>query len=237
MNTDLYEFGVIIGESRIHMKCNRKGAIPHAIRRMRHHRQELLEYITRHPKFRYALEPMEVTEPVPRIVEKMAESARIASVGPMASVAGALADLGLESMVECGAQVAVIENGGEIAAFTDRPIPITLVSSSFAVAGKIGFWITQEDCPVGIATSSSRTNHAIGFGEADSATVIADDAALADAAATAVCNAVAGRNIEASIERGLKESGRIKGVRGTLITREGHVGLAGKLPRIIKIKE
>lgn len=237
MKNSLYEYGIAIEESQIHVKSDSKEAIYECIKDVRQHREELLRHIQKHPDFPYALKPVEITKHAPRIVERMAESSRMAHVGPMASVAGALADLGLESMLRCGATVAVIENGGEIAAFTETPISVAVVSESLNVSGKIGFYITQEDCPVGIATSSSKTGHAISFGEADSVTVAADDASLADAAATAICNSVVGRDIEVSVQRGLRRSREIRGVRGALIVREDLAGLAGRLPMIIKVKE
>jgi len=235
VSSDLYEYGVVIGESRIHLKSDSKEAILQSVDDVKRHRRELLEYIWRHPDFLYALKPMTIAGHVPRIIRKMAESSRVAGVGPMASVAGAIADLGLESMIKRGAETAVIENGGEIAAITERPISVTLVSNSLAISGKIGFYITQGDCPIGIATSSSKTDHAISFGEADSVTVIADEASLADAAATAVCNSVLGNDVKDSIRKGLMKSTELRGVRGVLIVREGQAGSIGKLPKIIKI--
>jgi len=236
LKSALYEYGVTIGESQIHIKCDSKEAILQSVKDVKRHREELLKYIRRHPDFQYALKPVKVTKHAPRIVKKMTKASRIADVGPMASVAGALADLGLESMLKCGARVAVIENGGEIAAFTEQPIYVTIVSSCLDVSGKIGFYITRENCPIGIATSSGKTNHAISFGEADSATVVADNSSLADAAATAICNSILGGDVRDSIKRGLQKSMEIQGIRGALVIREGQVGLAGKLPTIVKIE-
>lgn len=237
LKNDLHEYGVTIGESRIHIKSDSKEAIFQSVQNLRYHREELIRYIQNHPDFQYALKPVRITRDAPRIVEKMAESSRIADVGPMAAVAGALADLGLESILRYGAKLAVIENGGEISALTELPIPVTIVSSSLDISGRIGFYITRQDCPIGLATSSSKTNHAISFGEADSVTVVADDAALADAAATAICNSVVGSDVKDSIQRGIWRSMEITGVRGALIVREDHAGLAGNFPKIIKIKE
>lgn len=237
LETSLYEHGLTIGESKVHLKSDTKAAITVAEVEIRRHRQELTDYIREHPDFQYALEPVEVPSEAPRVVRIMAGASRKASVGPMAAVAGALADLALEAMRKSGAKTAVVEDGGEIAVFTDQPITIEVLSSSLELSGKFGFCITREDCPIGIATSSSKTGHAISFGEADSVTVVADDAALADAAATAVCNSVVGVDIEKSIQKGLEKTKAIKGVRGAIITREGHAGLTGKLPKIIKIKE
>jgi len=233
----LYEYGMIIGESQIHVRSDREDAMLEAIKSIKYHRQQLIRYIQNDPLFQYTLKPIEIAPDAPEIIRAMTESCGIADVGPMASVAGSLADLGIKAMLKCGAKVAVIENGGEVAAFTERPVHITILSNNSPISGKIGFQITREDCPIGIATSSGEVGNAISFGEADSATVIANSASLADAASTAVCNAVIGENAEDSILLGLKRAGGIDGVRGALIIRKGHAGLIGRLPRIIKVKD
>ncbi len=236
METDLHEYGAVIGESKIHVKSDKKIAIKAALEEIKRHRNKLAGYIKQHPDFQYALKPLEVPLDAPCVVYVMAETAKKAGVGPMAAVAGALADLALEAMLKNGARTAVVEDGGEIAASTSQPVTIAVLSSSSGLSGKFGFSITSEDSPIGIATSSSKTGHAISFGEADSVTVVADNAALADAAATAVCNSVAGVDIEKSIQKGLDKARAIEGVRGAIVTREGHAGLTGRLPKIIKIK-
>ena len=130
----------------------------------------------------------------------MAEAAEAAEVGPMAAVAGALADLAVDVMLRCGARLAVVENGGEVAAKTDRPIYVAILSANPSISGKMSFEITDVDCPIGIATSSSRFGHALSFGNADSVTVVADRASIADAAATSICNAVPdGRFLSCSV--------------------------------------
>ncbi|KYH41624.1 MAG: hypothetical protein AYL32_004360 [Candidatus Bathyarchaeota archaeon B26-2] len=167
----------------------------------------------------------------------MAEAAEAAEVGPMAAVAGALADLAVDVMLRCGARLAVVENGGEVAAKTDRPIYVAILSANPSISGKMSFEITDVDCPIGIATSSSRFGHALSFGNADSVTVVADRASIADAAATSICNAVSGGDIEVSIRIGFRRAEEINGVRGILITRGGRVGLKGRLPKIVKITD
>jgi len=233
----LYEYGFVINESKIHIKTDKKKAIEEAMKEIRRQREELINQIREHPEFEYALKPVPATPNAPKIVQIMTEASKIADVGPMAAVAGALADLGLEAMLEAGAKTAVVEDGGEIAAFTSQPVAIMILSSNSSLSGKIGFEITREDCPIGIATSSSKTGHALSFGEADSVTVFAEKAAIADAAATAICNSVVGVNIEKSIERGLDKCKSMKVIRGAIIIREGQIGLTGKLPKFTRVKE
>jgi len=237
LKNGLFEYALTIEESTIHLKSDKRRAIHEAVKEIRQHRRELTGYIKGHPEFQYALSPLEASPEAPRIVRDMIRSSKIAKVGPMASVAGALADLGLEAMLRNGAKTAVIEDGGEIAGFTEQwvSILVSILSSDTSLSGKLGFRISREDCPIGIATSSSKTGHALSFGEADSVTVVASRASLADAAATAICNSVVGTNIEESIQKGLKRAETIEGVRGVIIIREGRTGLWGRLPKIVKV--
>lgn len=230
-----HESNFVIGESKIHIRCDSKEALNTAVTEIKRHRKHLVEYIKRHPRFRYALKPIPLSSEAPRIVKIMAMASSIANVGPMASVAGALADIGLECMRRKGAKIAIVENGGEIAAFTERPIVISIYSNSPVFSSRIGFRLKREDCPIGVATSSSKTDRTLSFGEADSVTVVANNASLADAAATAICNSVIGEDVKASIQRGLEKAKTIEGIRGVLIIREDHSGLWGSLPQIVKI--
>ena len=69
------------------------------------------------------------------------------------------------------------------------------------------------------------------LGHCDLATVAAQDAALADAAATRACNLVRGaEDIEATLESIVN----LPGVRGVLIAEQGMVGLAGDFPEITR---
>ena len=231
----LYECSFIIKESKIHIKSDNKKAIKAAVREIRRHREHLVEFIKDHPDFLYKLNPVATDIRAPKIIRLMTTASRAANVGPMASVAGALADIGLEVMLREKAKIAVVEDGGEIAAFTERPIVVSVFSSNPTILSKIGFLLESKDCPVGVATSSSKTNHALSFGKADSVTVVADNASLADAAATAICNSVIGEDIEESIQQGLERAKIIGGVRGVLIVRGDKSGLWGSLPKIVKI--
>ncbi|MHA1578958.1 MAG: UPF0280 family protein [Candidatus Freyarchaeota archaeon] len=134
------------------------------------------------------------------------------------------------------AKVAVVENGGEISANSNTPINVGLLAGDSSLSGKIGFRLKAKDFPIGIGTSSGTVGHAISFGEADAATIIADNAALADAAATAVGNAVQGEDFEKSVQKGLETAETIRGVRGSLIIRGEYAGIVGKLPQLVRIE-
>lgn len=233
----IYEYGLLIGYSKIHIKSDRKEAVFEAIEEIRRHTKELLRYVEENPSFKLSLEPLDVDPEAPVVVQRMVEASRIAGVGPMASVAGAIADLGLEALLKAGASVALVENGGEVSAYTASEDIVVLISTCEPLlSGKIGFLITRDDSRLGVGTSSGKVSQTVSFGEADSVTVVADNAAIADAAATSICNAVVGSNIRSSIVKGLERAKSIKGVRGAIIVREGCAGLTGKLPKIIRIR-
>jgi ApbE superfamily uncharacterized protein (UPF0280 family) len=163
----------------------------------------------------------------------MAEAAQKADVGPMAAVAGALADLAVEDMKHSGCQVAVVENGGEIMVNSNQPIDVAVAAGEEPLSKRFGFRLTEF--PIAVATSSGRFSHALSFGDAEAATVFCKNATLADAAATAVGNVVKGEDAQAGIQAGINKGSTIEGVEGIMIVYKGQVGTWGKIPQIIKV--
>lgn len=122
-----------------------------------------------------------------RMLRACAPYARHRFITPMAAVAGAVADELIQTFDHPGVRRAAINNGGDIA--------LRLEAGS---AYRIGVWsraldgafTVRADMPVrGIATSGWR-GRSFSLGIADSVTVLAVDAAAADAAATLIGNAV-----------------------------------------------
>jgi len=208
-------------------------AVKTAISSIKYHRKKLEEYVRTHPRFLYSLCPVPVNEG-PSVVRLMADAAEKANVGPMAAVAGVLADLAVKDMILDGSEVAVIENGGEISAISNRPVDVALSAGDSLLSRTFGFRL--KDFPIGVATSSGLFSHALSFGEAEAVTVFSTNAGLADAAATAVGNLIKGKNCRGTIERGIKKALSIQGVEGVLIIYRGIVGHAGRIPQIIKVR-
>jgi ApbE superfamily uncharacterized protein (UPF0280 family) len=230
-----------IGESNLCVETDTPETINVAFSAIKLHRAQLSSYIARHKEFLHSLSPVEVTDNAPPIVHAMAHAAEIANVGPMAAVAGALADLAIEEMMKLDPKIAILENGGEITGrMTDsRSAPVTIgiyAGEMSPISGRIGFHLEFENFPFGLGTSSGTVGHAFSFGDADAACVFADNAAIADACATAVCNAVIGETVQQSIQNGLEVAISIKEIKGVLIIREDHVGCAGKFPRLVQVR-
>jgi hypothetical protein len=163
----------------------------------------------------------------------MASVSKEADVGPMAAVAGVLADLAVEAMVSSGAKVAVVENGGEVSAISNRPIDVALLAGDHPLSGHVGFRL--EEFPVGVATSSGVFGHALSFGEAEAVTIFSKNAGVADAVATAVCNIVKGKDCGKAVKRGISRALSMKDVNGVFIIYKEITGIAGKASNIIKI--
>jgi ApbE superfamily uncharacterized protein (UPF0280 family) len=114
-------------------------------------------------------------------------------ITPMAAVAGAVADEVLAAMIPAGLTKAYANNGGDIA-WHLRPgqsLRAGIVANQDAPAID-GLATLHRDSPArGMATSGWR-GRSCSLGIADAVTVLAADAAAADAAATLVANAVDG---------------------------------------------
>lgn len=225
-------------ESNVLFKSENPKAIAAAVRAIIFHRARLETYITSNVDFSETLRSYHVEKDAPRIVKLLSVSTLPFSVGPMAAVAGVLADLAVEAMVDEKASIAIVENGGEISAITNEPFTVGLYAGENLLSNEMGFQIDPVECPIGIATSSATVGPALSFGEADAVTVFASTSGVADAAATAICNSVRGKNIQRSVEKSFEFVKTIEQlIRGVLIIRGDHVGSMGKLSRLVNIKQ
>jgi ApbE superfamily uncharacterized protein (UPF0280 family) len=155
---------------------------------VRSFREDILAHINRQESFQYSFEPVERLEGCPEIVSWMYDASEKAGVGPMAAVAGAVAQASGRLLVEDTEEL-IAENGGDIWMKLTRPAVVSIYSGGHNFGG-VAVAIYPEKTPCGICTSSGRIGPSFSFGRADAATVISPDAALSDAIATSVCNRV-----------------------------------------------
>ncbi len=189
----------------------------------------------RFSEFRWSLEPLELPGEHPRVIELMLAAGMAAEVGPFAAVAGAVAQIAAEAALNAGARNIIVENGGDIAIAGDREFRVGVFAGASDGSGKLGFIVKPEEHPVGICTSSGTVGHSLSFGWADAAAAVADDAALADAAATSIGNAVVGEDVERSVKLGLGRAKQIEAIRGCLVVRGNFVGTWGRIPQLFKV--
>ena len=234
MTGQLFKELFSLKESQCTIISDKQQAIKAAIESIKRNYQELELYVKANPKFLYTLTPIVAPEK-PLVARLMTLAAEKADVGPMAAVAGVIADLAVKDMTCEGCEVAVVEDGGEISAVSNRSVDVAIAAGEGPLSKRFGFRLAEF--PIGVATSSGRFSHALSFGDAETATVFCKNAALADAAATAVGNIVRGEDAQVGIQAGINRGLSIEGVEGILIIYKGQVGTAGKIPQMIKIKK
>ncbi len=195
-------------------------------------RQILEDYIRRHPAFRASFEPVELLPEAPEVARRMAQAAHAVGVGPMAAVAGAMAQWAAEAGLKAGAAEAIVDNGGDIYLQAAEPVVVGLHAGMGKPANRLAFSLQPADTPVAICSSSGRMGHSTSLGQCDLATVVARDAALADAAATLAANLV--RTVE-DVDAALERIVAIDGIDGLVVVKDDRVGLAGHLPSLVRL--
>ncbi|UNC90752.1 UPF0280 family protein [Candidatus Contubernalis alkaliaceticus] len=191
-----------------------------------HHRQELESFIDREKDFKTSLVPYLISAQAPAIALMMARAANTAGVGPMASVAGAFAEVvGRELMPHV--QEVIVENGGDLFLKVKKKRKISVLCGSHSpFSCRLALEIKPGDTPMGVCTSSGVIGPSLSLGRADAVVVVSPSVPLADAAATALANQV---KEEEDIEKTIEKAKEITGVKGVLIIKGDKLGLWGKI--------
>jgi ApbE superfamily uncharacterized protein (UPF0280 family) len=231
-NKKLFKEAFRYKESDCTIVTDKKSGIQTAKTSIKRNLQLLEEYIKKNPRFLFSLAPVPVTAG-PEVARLMAQAAQKAKVGPMAAVAGVIADLAVKDMIDSGCKVAVVEDGGEAYTVSNQPIDVGFAAGHEPLSKEMGFRLKQF--PVGVATSSGKFSHAFSFGDADAVTIFADNAGLADAVATAVANLIKGDDVKSIIKKGVNVALSIEGVKGVFILYREIVGKGGQVPDLIKL--
>lgn len=194
-------------------------------------RDDIEDYIAGQPLFAAALEPLLIDMQAPEVVRRMAAASALAGVGPMAAVAGAIAQVTVEALVEAGARHVIVDNGGDVVLRIDRQVVIGIFTGPARIRD-IALRIEPRPGIFSVCTSSGTVGHSLSFGRADAAVVIADNGCLADATATALGNRVGDTSAEA-IDRAIRET-LAGGVEGLLVVAGERLGMGGKLPPLVR---
>jgi len=192
----------------------------------------LEEYIKRNPAFLTSLEPITVGEDAPLIVREMVRSTGRVGVGPMAAVAGAIAEFVGNDLLAFSPEI-IVENGGDIFLKSLKKRMIGIYAGKSSLTGRIGLEINGEDTPLGICTSSGTVGPSLSYGKADAVIVLSPSTTLADAAATAIGNLIVQHG---DIPKGVEMAKGIEGLRGVIIIQDDKVGLWGQV-KICQISE
>jgi ApbE superfamily uncharacterized protein (UPF0280 family) len=219
----LVGFNVVVKETDLYIRAS-SDLTRKAHRLVLKYREQLEGYIERHPAFLTSLEPLAVAD-APRIVTEMAEAAKKTGVGPMAAVAGAIAEFVGKELLESSPEV-IVENGGDIFLKSASDRLIGIYAGKSPLTGRVGLEVKGKDTPLGICTSSGTVGHSLSFGKADAVIALSKSTALADAAATAIGNVI--KNAD-DIPRGIERAIGIKGLSGVIIIKDDRIGFWGKV--------
>ena len=194
-------------------------------------RREIERQVRRDQFFLTTLEPYTPDDPGP-VVKRMCEAAEAAGVGPMATVAGAVAQVALEAMAAQGCCHGWVDNGGDVALVLDKPATMEVFHEPGS-KNAFGLELVPTDGAIGICASSGRLGHSISLGDADVALAIADSAILADALATAIGNRVHGPS---SLSTCFDPFKGVRGMTAGLAMVDGEVAMHGRLPELVEVE-
>ncbi len=225
VSTPLKSFRVVYKETDLFVLAE-KELVKETLEIVREVRSPLEAYILKNPLFLKSLEPLPEDKNAPKIVKIMLRAGSTAGVGPMASVAGAIAERVGRILIKKGltSQVAV-ENGGDIFLSLKKDAKIALFAGDSPFSGKIALVIKKELMPCGVCTSSAKIGHSLSFGSADALTVVHRDTATADALATAFCNFL--KKTE-DFKKIIVKSKKIRELLGIVALLEGKLFIFGK---------
>ena len=148
----------------------------------------------------------------------------------MAAVAGAIAEFVCKGLIDEGCKEIIVENGGDIFLQRSSSSTIAVFAGESPLSNRVGLKLEPGEMPAGICTSSGTIGHSLSLGIADSVTVLADSAVLADAAATRIGNEVGDyKEPRQGVSRALETAEKIKGIRGVLVICGELLGASGKI--------
>jgi len=189
------------------------------------YRKQIGNYINHHPLFKTSLLPCPHDKEAPEIVSAMLHAAKLCRVGPMAAVAGAIAEYIGKALLNHSSEV-IIENGGDIFLKSNQLRKISIFAGKSPLSQKVILNVNSREFPMGICTSSGTVGPSLSFGNADAVTVTSMSTFLADAAATAIGNLIKSKE---DIEKGLNYAQKIKGIAGAVIIKDDKIGFWGDI--------
>ncbi|AWB09643.1 hypothetical protein TDSAC_0259 [Thermodesulfobium acidiphilum] len=151
-------------------------------------RKDIVEHIERERFFKNSLIPLQNILGEPYIVSIMKNYSKIMNVGPMACVAGAIAQILGEKLFK--GEDLIIENGGDIFIYKKGLINIKVYTNDEVFKDKIVISVEggEDFKPLGVATSSATIGPSLSFGKTCATVVVSNNCALSDAAATRIAN-------------------------------------------------
>ena len=226
---DLVRNHIVIKETDLQILTDRKLDKEAATEKINQLRTDLESYIGKHKEFLNSLKPVDISADAAPIIRQMAQASKVAGVGPMAAVAGAMAEFLGTDLLSQGYEEVIIENGGDIFLDTKRERIIGVYAGQSQWTGKLFLKIKPRSCPLGICTSSATVGHSLSFGKADAVIILSDSCILADTVATASANLVDSVH---TLKHAVDFARKIKGVFGVIAVLGDNLSTWGDIELI-----
>lgn len=189
-------------------------------------RNQVEAFIAQQPDFLTSLVPLAPAPLATPLIQTMLSAARIANIGPMGAVAGAIAEFVGTALIQSGITAEVmVENGGDVFLQRRKQCCIGIFAGQSPLSHKIGLDIQQGAMPLGICSSSGSIGHSLSFGNADAVTVLAKQTAIADTVATRL-----GNEMQDDINHVLEVAKTFQGsIMGVVVIKDTQLGAWGEI--------
>lgn len=219
----LSSFRVVVDETDLWIAADRE-LTGKTLESIHIHRTSIEDYIAAHPVFATTLTVWEQPVPPRSIVARMVDAANAVGIGPMAAVAGAVAEAVARDLMGHTTRV-MVENGGDLYMIGDSVSSVGMWAGPSPLSGRVALSVDPSQ-GVAVCTSSGTVGPSLSLGRADAATVISPSGALADAAATELGNRIRGVD---DMEKALDWALSVTGVTGAVVIIGETIGAKGEV--------
>jgi len=219
----LSSFRVVVNETDLWIAADRD-LTGKALESIHMHRASIENYIAAHPPFATTLKVWEQPVPPHSIMARMVDAGNAVGIGPMAAVAGAIAEAVSRDLIGHTTKV-MVENGGDLYLFGGSSSSVGLWAGPSPLSGRVALAVDPSQ-GVAVCTSSGTVGPSLSLGMADAATVISPSGALADAAATELGNRI---RTASDMEKSLDWALSVPGVTGAVVIIGETIGAKGQV--------
>jgi uncharacterized protein len=226
-SASLSRFELKIEESDLLILCDGADTLIRTVaeKTLRQARNKIKRKIHQSPAFGHALSPLLSEKSDADIIKDMSSAAETWNVGPMAAVAGAVAEA-VARAIAAHATAVLVENGGDIFAVTPDTVRFGLYAGEDSPFGHALTFEVAAASGTAICTSSGKIGPSLSFGNADAVVAIHPRGSVADAAATAIANRI---RHPSDIDKIMAEAARDRRLSGVIACMGEKLGMWGDI--------
>ncbi len=181
--------------------------------------------IKENPNFEKSFVPLSSISSENWIISEMNKASKTFNVGPMAAVAGSLCEF-ISRDIQNSVRYLMIENGGDVYIKSSKDAVISVFFKNNYFRNGLKLKVEKKLLPCGIASSSGTFGHSVSLGKSDIALVLAENAIVADAAATAFANSIKSKT---DLEKAVNLMKDKKGILGLLAVKDEMIAIYGQI--------